>query len=69
MAAAALISGGGVLWAAWMSTQEGVAPIPGAAYAGVVLSMVVAAAWVATPARGRRRPAPPPPEPAEIDSE
>ena len=52
--AAAGLSGLGMLWAAWISSGHGVAPIPTGAYLGMLLALVVAAGWVSVPARGRR---------------
>lgn len=52
--AAAVISGTGMLWAAWISSGRGVAPIPAGAYLGMLLSLIVAAAWVSVPLRARR---------------
>ena len=53
-AAAAVISGLGVLWAAWISSGRGVSPIPGGAYVGLALAVVVAGGWVSIPPRRHR---------------
>ena len=50
----AVLSGLGMLWAAWISSGDGVAPIPTGAYLGMLLSLIVAAGWVSVPMRGRR---------------
>ena len=50
---AALVSAGGLGWAAWISSGSGIAPVPGVAYVGVALGAVVAACWVAASGRGR----------------
>lgn len=50
---AALMSGGGILWAAWISSGRGVAPIPSMGYFSVALGAVVAGGWIALPSRAR----------------
>ena len=52
-AGAALVSAGGLGWAAWISSGSGIAPLPAVAYAGVALGAVVAGTWVAVSGRGR----------------
>ncbi|GAC1589598.1 MAG: hypothetical protein NVS3B21_06360 [Acidimicrobiales bacterium] len=52
-AGAALVSAGGLGWAAWISSGSGIAPVPAVAYAGVSLGAIVAGAWVAVSGRGR----------------
>ncbi|MHB8464417.1 MAG: hypothetical protein ACYDH6_01175 [Acidimicrobiales bacterium] len=53
-AAAAALSGLGMLWAAWISSGRGVSPIPGGAYLGMLLAMAVAGGWVVAPTRRHR---------------
>lgn len=50
---AGLMSGGGILWAVWISSGRGVAPMPTMGYVAVGLGAVVAGGWVALPSRGR----------------
>ena len=51
--AAAVTSGLGVYWAAWISSGRGLAPISARAYAGMVLAAVISGAWVLLPTRQR----------------
>ena len=46
-AAAALVAGGSILWAAWISTGYGLAPMPATAWAGVALAVLTAGARLA----------------------
>ena len=50
-------AGLGLLWAAWISSGRGVAPIAGGGWAAVAVGAVVAAGWVAVPSRRARPPA------------
>jgi hypothetical protein len=59
LAAAAVLPGLGMVWAAWISSGRDWAYVPGAAWAGVALAPVAAIVWLRTTRRGR-----PPTEPA-----
>jgi hypothetical protein len=50
---AAVETGLGVLWAAWISSGRGLTPIQPAAYAGIVLGVVVGGVWTLVPTRRR----------------
>lgn len=65
---AAVESGAGLAWAAWISSGRGIAPIGASGYAAVAIGAAVAGVWVALPSRSRarsRRAAPPAPEPPD----
>jgi len=54
--AAGALAGGGVAWAAWISSGRGVASVPGSAWAGTALAAALAFVWVKlSPVSGRRR--------------
>jgi hypothetical protein len=54
--AAAFVAGGSILWAAWISSGNGLAPLRATSWAGVVLGAVVAGARLAPWRSVRPRP-------------
>ena len=49
--AGALFTGGGLAWAAWISSGQGVAPYPAGGYIAIGLGTVIAGGWIAMPSR------------------
>jgi len=47
----ALLTGGGLAWAAWISSGRGVAPYPAGGYIAIGLGAVIAGGWIAMPSR------------------
>ena len=50
---AAVMGGGGILVAAWISSGRGIAPMPGMGFVAAALAALVAAGWIVAPSRRR----------------
>ena len=55
---AAVMGGGGILVAAWISSGRGIAPMPGVGYLAAGLAALVAGGWIVAPSRRRPPPTP-----------
>jgi hypothetical protein len=64
-AIAGALAGGGLLWAAWISTGEGLEPLPATVWPAMALAVGAGAAWLGVGSSSQRRAAEAPVSPEE----